>query len=279
MAINRDYVDSSESSTELANEDPNIGKKTSAKDSKREEKSAIKSKDKSISQESVVNKSISQESVVNKSISQESVVNNKDKSISQESVVNNKDKSISQESVVNNKDKSISQESVVNNKDKSISQESVVNNKDKSISQESVVNNKDKSISQESVVRRRTDKLPSVSTSPPRPQEVFPKDDNHTNIRMEADSDALVTKSVAEAVEKTVGEVVENVTDLSESKSTNNHEVYAHNLFLSAVNFWQTSVMSYLDIYKELSINTIRLTQNWISCFFPNLYPWLRLNQ
>ncbi|HEY7079018.1 MAG TPA: hypothetical protein VH500_04905, partial [Nitrososphaeraceae archaeon] len=75
MAINRDYVDSSESSTELANEDPNIGKKTSAKDSKREEKSAIKSKD--------------------KSISQESVVNNKDKSISQESVVNNKDKSIS----------------------------------------------------------------------------------------------------------------------------------------------------------------------------------------
>jgi len=204
MAINRDYVDSSESSTELANEDPNIGKKTSAKDSKREEKSAIKSKDKSISQESVVNKSISQESVVN---------------------------------------------------------------------------NKDKSISQESVVRSRTDKLPSVSTSPPRPQEVFPKDDNHTNIRMEADSDALVTKSVAEAVEKTVGEVVENVTDLSESKSTNNHEVYAHNLFLSAVNFWQTSVMSYLDIYKELSINTIRLTQNWISCFFPNLYPWLRLNQ
>ena len=217
MAINRDYVDSSESSTELANEDPNIGKKTSAKDSKREEKSAIKSKDKSISQESVVNKSISEESVVN--------------------------------------------------------------NKDKSISQESVVNNKDKSISQESVVRSRTDKLPSVSTSPPRPQEVFPKDDNHTNIRMEADSDALVTKSVAEAVEKTVGEVVENVTDLSESKSTNNHEVYAHNLFLSAVNFWQTSVMSYLDIYKELSINTIRLTQNWISCFFPNLYPWLRLNQ
>jgi len=207
MAINRDYVDSSESSTELANEDPNIGKKTSAKDSKREEKSAIKSKD------------------------------------------------------------------------KSISQESVVNNKDKSISQESVVNNKDKSISQESVVRRRTDKLPSVSTSPPRPQEVFPKDDNHTNIGMEADSDALVTKSVAEAVEKTVGEVVENVTDLSESKSTNNHEVYTHNPFLSAVNFWQTSVMSYLDIYKELSINTIRLTQNWISCFFPNLYPWLRLNQ
>ncbi len=196
MAINKDYVDSSESSTEFVNEDPNMGKKTSSKDTKREEKSAIKSKD------------------------------------------------------------------------KSISQEPVVSNKDKSISQEPVVSNK-----------RRTDKLPSVSTSPSRPQEVFPKDDNHTNIQMKADSDALVTKSVAEAVEKTVGEVVENVTDLSESKSTNNHEVYTHNPFLSAVNFWQTSVMSYLDIYKELSINTIRLTQNWFSCFFPNLYPWSRLNQ
>ena len=191
MAINRDYVDSSESSTELANEDPNIGKKTSAKDSKREEKSAIKSKDKSISQESVVNKSISQESVV----------------------------------------------------------------------------------------RSRTDKLPSVSTSPPRPQEVFPKDDNHTNIRMEADSDALVTKSVAEAVEKTV-EVVINATDLSESKSTNNnnHELYT-NPFLSAVNLWQTSIMSYLDAYSKLSINAIRLTQNWYNCFFPNMYSWPRLNQ
>jgi hypothetical protein len=235
MAINKDYVDSSESNTELVNEDPNIGKKTSSKDTKREEKSAIKSKD---------------------------------KPISQESVVSNKDKPISQESVVSNKDKPISQESVVSNKDKSISQESVVSDKDKSISQESVVSDK-----------RRTDKLPSVSTSPSRPQEVFPKDDNQTNIQREADSDALVTKSVAEAVEKTVGEVVENVTDLSESKSTNNHEVYIHNPFLSAVNFWQTSVMSYLDIYKELSINTIKLTQNWFSCFFPNLYPWSRLNQ
>ena len=183
MAINKDYVDSNESNTELVNEDPNIGKKPSSKDTKREEKSAIKSKDKSISQESVVSN------------------------------------------------------------------------------------------------KARTDKLPSVSTSPSRPQEVFPKDDNHTNIQREADSDALVTKSVAEAVEKTVGEVVENVTDLSESKSTNNHEVYTHNPFLSAVNFWQTSVMSYLDIYKELSINTIKLTQNWFSCFFPNLYPWSRLNQ
>ncbi|HEY7570618.1 MAG TPA: hypothetical protein VH796_04535 [Nitrososphaeraceae archaeon] len=170
-------------------------------------------------------------------------------------------------------------------KDTKREEKSAIKSRDKSISQEPepVVSNKDKSISQEPepVVsnKRRTDKLQSVSALPSRPQEVLTKDDNHTNIQREANSDTIVTNSVAEAVEKAVGEVVVNVTDLSESKSTNNHELYTNNPFLSAVNFWQTSVLSYLDTYRELSINAIRLTQNWYSCFFPNLYPWLRLNQ
>lgn len=183
MAINKEYIESGESSTEPVNEDSNIGKKTSAKDTKRQENNAIKSKDKSISQEPVVSN------------------------------------------------------------------------------------------------KRHTDKLQSISAPPSRPQEVLTKDDTHTNIQNEVDSDAIVTKSVAEAVEKTV-EVVINATDLSESKSTNNnnHELYT-NPFLSAVNLWQTSIMSYLDAYSKLSINAIRLTQNWYNCFFPNMYSWPRLNQ
>ena len=210
MAINKDYIESSESSTEHVSGDSAIGKKATSKETKREEKSAIKSKIKSISQEPVVNDKI-----------------------------------------------------------KSISQEPVVNDKIKSISQEPVVNDKD-----------RPEKLPSVSASSSRPQEFSAKDDSHTsNVQKEIESDTSVTESVAEAVEKTVEEVVENVTDLSESKYTNNYDIHTPNPLLSAVTFWQTSVLNYLDIYKELSINTIRLTENWFSCFFPNLYPWSRLNQ
>jgi hypothetical protein len=210
MAINKDYIESSESSTEHVSGDSAIGKKATSKETKREEKSAIKSKIKSISQEPVVNDKI-----------------------------------------------------------KSISQEPVVNDKIKSISQEPVVNDK-----------VRPEKLPSVSASSSRPQEFSAKDDNHTsNVQKEIESDRSVTESVAEAVEKTVEEVVENVTDLSESKYTNNYEIHTPNPFLSAATFWQTSVMNYLDIYKELSINTIRLTENWFSCFFPKLYPRSRLNQ
>src|SRR5215831_11426571 len=214
MAINKDYIQSTESSTEHVSEDSAKGKKVTTKDTKREERSAVKSKD----------------------------------------------KSISQEPVVSNKDKSISQEPVVSNKDKSISQEPVVSNKDKSISQEPVVSNK-----------RHADKLPPAPASSFKPQEVSRKDDNHTNIQKEVDLDASVTNSVAEAVEKTVEEVVENVTDVSEPKYTYNYEIYSANPILSAVNFWQTSVLNLLDTYKELSINTMRLTENWFSCFFPNM--------
>jgi hypothetical protein len=108
------------------------------------------------------------------------------------------------------------------------------------------------------------------------------KDDNSsytTNIQKKIETDKKVAESVVEAVEKTVEEVVENVTDLREPEYMKSYEIPTSNPFVSAVTFWQTSVLNYLDIYKELSINTIRLTQSWFSYFFPKMYPWSRLNQ
>ena len=130
------------------------------------------------------------------------------------------------------------------------------------------------------MIRIEPHKLPSVSaSSSSRPQEFSAKDDSHASNVQNEELDTSVTESVAEAVEKTVEEVVENVTDSSDSEYTNNYDMYTPNPLLSAVTFWQTSVLNYFDIYKELSINTIRLTENWFSCFFPNLYPWSRLDQ
>jgi hypothetical protein len=108
------------------------------------------------------------------------------------------------------------------------------------------------------------------------------KDDNSsytTNIQKKIETDKKVAESVVEAVEKTVEEVIENVTDLKEPEYMKNYEIPTSNPFVSAVTFWQTNVLNYLDIYKELSINTIRLTESWFSYFFPKMYPWSRLNQ
>ncbi len=145
-----------------------------------------------------------------------------------------------------------------------------------------VIKSKNNPIVQEAIVPGKNipNKPPPVSSSQLRKSSI--KDDNSsytTNIQKKIETDKKVAESVVEAVEKTVEEVVENVTDLREPEYMKNYEIPTSNPFVSAVTFWQTSVLNYLDIYKELSINTIRLTQSWFSYFFPKMYPWSRLNQ